>query len=150
MTETVVAKQVRLVLEQQCAQIFMRVLAHEHRERGYDCTLFMFDYGDGAEGNVAFKTSLSRDAFLDTIDRLLASGWARGEMRFVEPGEKVMGAERLVYLHHALKALCPAGVGYALLVGSGDAVQYISTGHRPGVAEMLRIVVSRRRAEGVS
>lgn len=144
MSETVLQTQVRLVLEQQCADMFMKVLAPAHRKFGWNSSLFCFDQGD--QGNVAYKSSLPLPALIDTVDRLGRGPWATGGQRFVN-ARRVISMMELAGLADDLKTVCPAGVAFALLVGGGDDVMYIASCEREGVAEIFGKLVEAWKAD---
>lgn len=135
--ETLVEKQVRLVLEQQCSAVFDRVLLPEHR-LGFEVTLVVAEYG--LRGNVAFKTSLHVEALLGTLSALLRA-WERGGPREITAddarGVRLMSRLDLERLQLALRDASPAGVGFSLLVGRGRAVQYVSSMDRAGATDLL-------------
>lgn len=142
MAETTVEKQVRLVLEEQCAAMFMAALAPARHKYGWNVSLFCFDCGD--KGNVAYKTSLTLPTLIETLDRLVRGPWATGGQRFVN-ARRVISVIDLAGLADDLKAVCPAGVAFALMVGAGDDVMYIATAERDGVVEVFGKLVAAWR-----
>ena len=85
MAESFVQTQVRLVLEQQCADVFWAL--HRGALADRDFTVLLFDYG---VGNVAFKTKLALAALVSTWTLLLNSWRGLAERRPI-PG---IGAEQ--------------------------------------------------------
>jgi hypothetical protein len=133
MTETFVETQVRLVLERQCGDAFMEVLAPMCRE-GADMTLIMCDYGD--KGNVAFKTSLSRLDLVRTAEALIER-WRTGIVPLCPPDIELPDPETFMLLGDELKKRTPAGVGFAVIMGRGALTLYVATIAREDVIALL-------------
>ena len=129
MNESIVQQQLRLVLEQQCAVEFMKLVP---RLRRVGFTLLFVDYGEG--GNVAFKTSLTIRDLVHSFECLVAS-WRAGTPRvgFDDPGLPAL--DELVSISSSIQR--PAGVGHVLLVGNGELTSYIASCDREGVQKML-------------
>lgn len=140
--ETFVEKQVRLVLEQQCAGVFMKLVARELR--GYDFTLVAFDYGGG---NVAFKTTLERSTLVETIKAMLER-WRTGRLP-ERPGSvsPLLGPTELGHLNAIISGLLPAGTGFALVVGKGDWTVYIASTGRADATALFKDLLPRFEAE---
>lgn len=67
MPETIVQKQVRLVLEQQCREIADTIA--QACPAGVGFALLLFDYGDG--GNIAYVSNGARDDMRKALRELL-------------------------------------------------------------------------------
>lgn len=128
MSESFVETQVRLVLEQQCADVFRALHGGALAER--DFTILLFDYG---VGNVAFKTKLALAALVSTWTMLLDS-WRGLATRRPLPG---VGPLQLQQYGKEAASRVPAGVGFALLIGEDEESAYIATADR---TDMLRMV----------
>jgi hypothetical protein len=133
-TETLVAKQVRLVLEQQCALAF-KAIWEDRSAREHGLTLLLFDFGfDGdVHRNVAFKTSLFKDELIDSFEKLLGS-WGGEPVREPVPG---VNTADLNDYGKTVEGMLPAGVGFAILVGRRSATAYIASSARDCMIEML-------------
>ena len=133
-SEAFLNKQLRLLLEQQTADAFMR-LVHGPLI-GVQFTLVGCDYGP--EGNVAYKTTLQRRELVAVTRRLL-DRWARGDTSQQSTSDTSQCVEPalLERIHEQLKRELPAGVGYALLVGSKICGNYMASIDRPGAVELL-------------
>jgi len=68
MSESHVAKQVRLVLEQQCRSIGKDIEASCPAGTGF--ALFLFDFGEG--GNLAYISNASRPTMIKAVEEWLA------------------------------------------------------------------------------
>jgi hypothetical protein len=130
--ETPVDTQVRLVLEQQCAETFRKL--YTGRLRRWPFTLIAADFGEAHEGNVAFKTSLTKPDLADAFTRLL-EGWVGGAPRFAPEG---VDAVLLRQVANGAKDSLPAGVGFIILIGDALESAYVSSCERTDVAKMLR------------
>lgn len=147
MSETMVQKQVRLVLEQQCASAFTKFVAPLAR-RGYELTLLAFDFGDDQPGNVAFKTSLQRPPLIATVKALLER-WQTGDAPDYDRSVQLLSPDGLKALGALIKEELPAGVGYAIINGRGATTIYIANGDRESMTEMLaRELVPQWEREG--
>ncbi len=144
-SEAFLNKQLRLLLEQQTANAFMR-LVHGPLI-GVQFTLIGCDYGP--EGNVAYKTTLQRRELVSVTRQLLAR-WARGDTSRQATTDATQCVEhaQLERIHEQLKRELPAGVGYALLVGSRYCGGYIASIDRPGAVEMLGNLANTWEGEG--
>jgi hypothetical protein len=133
-TESFVNKQLRLLLEQQTAAAFMGLVRGPLA--GVEFTLLGCDYGP--EGNVAFKTTLDRNELI-SVTRQLLDRWARGDTSQQPTTDRTQCVERtlLERVHEQLKRELPAGVGYALIVGSRIPGNYMASIDRPGAIELL-------------
>lgn len=126
--------QLRLLLEQQCAEVFTRlytgVLAAHH------FTLIAFDFSEDEanKGNVAFKSSMGHRSRIEAFSRLLEH-WDGGPPRFAPPG---IDGDILRELAETAKREFQAGTGFVALVGDARASAYISNSERQDVANMLR------------
>lgn len=130
--ETFVDTQVRLVLEQQCADAFRKL--YTGRLKRYPFTFIAADFGEPQTGNVAFKTSLSKPDLAAAFETVLAS-WNKGPQRYAPEG---VDAVLLRQLANNAKAALPAGVGFIALIGDAEESAYVSSCERTCVAEMLR------------
>lgn len=133
-TESLVNRQLRLLLEQQTAAAFMSLV--DGLLRGTSFTLLGYDFGP--EGNVAFKTTLQAGELAPMARGLLAR-WASGSTNIGTTGDRseVVDPTVLRKVHDKLTAELPAGVGYSLLIGSKFCTGYLSNAERHGVIEML-------------
>jgi len=131
MTESFVETQVRLLLERQCSDVFFALLRRLEAVQDAEITLVVFDFGGG---NVAFKTMLNRDEIVTAFEILLDHWLGGGRSRQPVPG---VDAELLKLLGDQAKRLLPAGIGFILLLGSGDRTAYISTAERSDVVRMV-------------
>lgn len=128
MPDSFVETQVRLVLEQQCADVFWALQRGPLADR--DFTILLFDYG---KGNVAFKTKLALSELVATWTLLLDS-WRGLAQRRPVPG---LDAEQLQAFGRETASRVPAGCGFALLIGRDEESGYIATANRD---DMLRMV----------
>lgn len=104
--------------------------------KGLHFTLIFFDLG--GPGHVAFISTLSRPEMIDAWRQLLASWKAhRPRVGFAKPGQRVATAAEVHAAGEAVNA--PPGVGYALLIGSGELTSYHANGDREGVTELLEM-----------
>jgi hypothetical protein len=143
--------QYRLQLERTCAGMFMGV-----RDVVMPCpqTLLLFDFGEpGAFQNVAFKTTLDQAELVGTAESLIAS-FARNEQRIISAADmrdlRLPPSALFVDVINALKQTVRAGIGFALLLGKGDAVMYGSNANREDVANMIRNDLLPRWRAGIS
>lgn len=143
--ESIVNKQMRLLLEQQTAAAFMD-LVHGPL-LGLPFSLLGYDFGP--EGNVAYKTTLSRPEFVRLLRGLL-NRWAGGATQLGAVGsrEEVIDAELLRSVGDRLRDGLPAGVGFSLLIGSRLCTAYISSAERSGVIELLAKLATSLEREG--
>lgn len=130
--ETFVETQMRLVLEQQCADTFRKL--YKGRLARYAFSLLVFDFGEPHSGNVAFKTSLTKPDLARAFTRLIES-WSGGPHRFAPEG---VDAALLRQLANDAKAAFPAGVGFVILIGDALESAYVSNAERADVAKMIR------------
>ncbi len=141
MTEPLIQKQVRLVMEQQCSETFMELVRRFALR--CDVTLLFFDVTTDPtppeHNNVAFKTTLTQAEFADLLEARLER-WA-----LADPPTVVMADSRIMPTGEKMLAMCnwledcaPAGVGFSLFCGRGEVSQYVANGERSDVATMLR------------
>jgi hypothetical protein len=142
-TETLVDKQVRLVLEQQCAEVFGFVLSLLRTfATGADLTFLAFD--SPGPGNIAFKTTLPRELFLATLDGAVER-WRTG-VGVVDPSVVLVGGPELERLGRRAARLLPPGVTFAIFVGRGPTSAYLASAEREGMAELITELVRWERA----
>lgn len=148
-SETIAEKQVRLVLEQQCAEVFGFVLSLLRTFAcGADLSFIAFD--SPGPGNTAFKTTLPRPLFLATLDGAVER-WRTGSA-VIDSSVVLVGLAELERLGRRAKRLLPEGVGHAIIVGRGTTSVYLATAEREGMAELLTELVAsiRSHAGGAS
>lgn len=139
-TETTTERQVRLLLEQQCADVFLKTLLPLF---GFaPVTLIIADYGEPQPlHNVAFKTTLGVHELITTAE-LLVERWTRPPEKLLLPHDYPhrdrYALPVLERATQATKDALAAGIGHAIIVGRGKATNYISSMDRGGVSEMLR------------
>jgi hypothetical protein len=128
-TESAIEREVRLVLEKQCADAFMQL--RRGALAAVDFTLLFFDYGEeGQTGNVAFKTTLSAFEVVEAFTLLTNSWKSRLPRVGFGPlkGAKIHERATIEAIAESIKR--PEGVGFALLVGRGELTSYIASGAR--------------------
>ncbi len=146
-TETLLNRQLRLLLEQQTADAFLGLVHGPLAVVQF--TLICCDYGP--EGNVAYKTTVERSELV-SVTRQLLDRWARGEthQRATDDPTQCAPLGLLERAHDQLKRELPAGVGFALLIGSKYCGGYIASIDRPGAVEMLGKLADAWEAEARS
>lgn len=143
MTETIVEKQVRLVLERQCSDLFR--FLRRALFAGFpacDLSLLVFDY---APGHTAFATTLPEPLFVATLEGALRR-WHTG-VGEVDPSVPLVDGAVLEALSTRARTLLPAGVGHGIFVGRGRTSVYIGSGERSGVAELIGELLESMRAD---
>src|SRR6187399_2287277 len=128
-SEPLLEKQLRLLLEQQGAELFGRLYVGPLR--AHDLTVLAFDLGE--KGHVAFKTSLLRPGLVEMMEGMIAS-FSGGPPRFAPAG---MSHELLRLLGTTAKELLPAGIGYVIVIGDAARSAYVSNGNRADVCTMI-------------
>lgn len=131
MTTEHVKTQVRLVLEQRCADTFRSL--YKGRLRRYPFTLIAFDFGNDTYDNVAFKTSLTMTGLADAFSALL-EGWLGRAPRFSPDG---VDSHMVRQLAEDVKDALP-GLGFIALLGDSASYAYVSNAERTTVAQMIR------------
>lgn len=141
--ETFVDKQMRLLVEQQAVDLFG--FLHQPPLHRFDFTVLVMDYNndDASGGHTAVKSTLSKPAFVATIEALLAS-WSGGPVRFAPPG---ISTELLRFLAAAAREALSAGFGYALLIGNADSLSYVAKVERASMKALLEELLPTWRAE---
>lgn len=141
--ETLVEKQVRLVLERQCSDLF-RFLRRALFAGAPSCdlSLIVFDY---APGHTAYSTTLTRPLFVATLEGALRR-WHTG-VGEVDPSVPLVDGGVLEALSTRARELLPAGVGHGIFVGRGRTSVYIGSGERSGVAETIAELLKSMAAD---
>lgn len=143
-TETIVDKQVRLVLERQCAEVFGFVLSLLRQfATGADLTFLAFD--SPGPGNTAYKTTLPRELFLATLEGAVER-WRTG-VGVVDPSVVLVGGPEIERLGRRAERLLPPGIGFAIFVGRGPTSAYLASAERAGMAELITELVRCERAD---
>jgi hypothetical protein len=135
-------KQVRLLLEAQCARALNALVKKFHPK--CDITLIVFDYSETeAElefANVAYKTSLHRASLIELLEQRLLR-WADPKPPTFQYDPRRHGwlptEHELPKFGRFLLDQLPPKVGYCLLFGRGQFVQYLAAAERDGVAKMF-------------
>jgi hypothetical protein len=139
-TETFVERQVRNILEGQCAKLFRATMSALPKDAA--ATLLLVDYGEkGAPfSNTAYITSLPLAELIVAVEALVLR-WRSGSTESVPHDREQHGwvpdAAELVGIGRAVKEVVPAGVGFALLFGRGGDSQYLATIERAGMIELF-------------
>lgn len=139
-TETLTETQVRLILEEQCAKLFRVVLAPLPKDTML--TLLLVDYGEADEPfkNTAYSTSLAKGDLITMVEALVQR-WKCGSKSVVLHNRKQHGwipaGPWLRGLGDLMKEYMPAGVGFALLFGTGPACQYLATIDREAMTALF-------------
>jgi hypothetical protein len=129
-------RQVRLILEQQCAsaarQLAARLTGGEH------LILFFFDFGsDTAPGNGAFFTDDGAEGPIAAIRGWLEAGCRVVPIEVATPEEGEELTRKAHQIAEWIGGAAPAGVGYALLVWVDSRnMFYASNARRPDIARM--------------
>jgi hypothetical protein len=123
--------QVRLVLEQRCADTFRKL--YKGKITRYPFTLVAFDFGNQTYDNVAFKTSLTMPALADAFSALL-EGWLGRAPRFSPDG---VDSYMIRQLAEDVKDALP-GLGFIALLGDSASYAYVSNAERTSVAKLIR------------
>jgi hypothetical protein len=146
--ETIVDKQVRLVLERQCAEVFGFVLSllRQIAAPGADLSFLAFD--SPGPGDTAYKTTLPMPLFLTTLEGAVER-WRTG-VGVLDPSVVLVGATELERLGRRATRLLPAGIGHAIIVGRGPTSVYSSSAEREGMALLLSELVTSIRTDGQS
>lgn len=124
----------RLWLETECSREGRRLAASVLR--GWDFTLLFFDYGE--DGHVSFISTLTAEALVEAFEALITS-WRTGVPRMgVLPNgraPKDFSRENVEKIQSQVRA--PPGVGYSVLLGSGESTVYFATAGRDDAQELI-------------
>jgi hypothetical protein len=136
--ETPAQTQVRLLLEQQTAALFVAVWSLLERSNARcHCTVLGFDFGGpGPYHNVSFKTTLSMPGLVETAEAMLER-WRTGQPGPPEPGV-TLPPPAVLYAARDVAAEAMPGLGFSVLLGRGTTSVYVANAERSTVAAMLR------------
>lgn len=95
-------------------------------------TLFVFNFG-GEHGRVAWRTDLG-PAVVDMVKRWVSRQSGGDEKAAASP----VSASELREYAAIVKSVLPSHLGFALFIGTGDAVGYVSSAERADVITTLR------------
>lgn len=131
-----VSVQVRLLFEEKCRRSFVDLLVELRPQCEF--TLIIFDYGVSRYSNVAFKTTLGKEDLIASLENLVVR-WKSTTRRKIPviradgfPDVKDLGEWAEI-----AKRVVGEETGFSIIAGSGELTQYVSSGKREDVANLL-------------